>query len=1117
MMPPVTLPMKFQVAGGGYYPHAVGYEYDAAGRRSKLIYPDGSFVTYAYNANGWLTNISDGGMKHKKQSIWGKRLLAFRGWRARILFIKVGLSASLFRSVFPRMKTSCFVVALLAFGIAGIPAAQTSTAAANAAKPGPTGVPDPTAYRVIDAGANHRVWQNETYEKSPDGQVYTHIHTFKELCSGLNFLKAGQWVESKEQIEVLPQGGAAAVQGQHQAYFPSDIYNGFIELVTPDGQHLKSQPLGLSYDDGNNTVFIAVLTNSIGQLVGSNQVIYPDAFTGFKADLVYTYTKAGFEQDVILRAQPPTPESLGLNPATARLQVLTEFFSPPQPAIQARKLAAQAGLSLTDQSLGFGAMQMVPGRAFLLGNNAVDSGAQAGKQWLLLDERQFLVEEVPVDAIADELATLPLTAMQSGSSKASHMAFRHLALPPQRLVKNTSKTMMLAKAGLPAQGFVLDYQTVNTSLTNYTFQGDTTYYISGPFYSYGTNTFEGGTVIKFATNGSIAIAYGTTSPDINWKAGAYRPVIFTAKDDNTVGENVGSGNPTGYYGNPMLALNDFSPQAPLIGLRMSYAKTAIQSGGASANIYDAQFINCQNGLILGGANVFLGNALFANTKTNFIFQGGSTVNAQNATFNGSAFLASAQTYQASNYITLTNCILANVTNLVSGLLVTTNGSYNGFYNTPNFGSTTVPTYIYPFQTVGSGSYYLTNGCNFFNQGTTNIDATLLAGFKQRTTYPPIVYANQTISVPLTLSPQAQRDTNASDLGYHYDPLDYVFGGVTASSNLTFTAGTAVGWFNSPGGIYVPNDVTIAFQGTVTAPCMLAKYTTVQECAGGWTAAGATAAILGTGNYINADHSAQITANFTHGAMLSGGPSSFRDYTTTVTVRANNCEFWNGGEGGYGIKLYLTNCLLDRCSVGVQAASSGDSALVMRNCTIRGRSMLTTHWSGSTWPTWIQNCAFDGTDLSQMDNPSGGNTNILYCNYNAFLQGANRLPMLGTNDVIVTNSFNWQTGPLGYFYEPTNSPLINHGSTTADQVGLYHFTTQTNQTKEANSIVDVGYHYVAVDANGNPLDIDGDGPPDYLEDSNGNGIYDAGDLGNWLISLFNGLTTANGLQVFTPLK
>ena len=256
------------------------------------------------------------------------------------------------------------------------------------------------------------------------------------------------------------------MQGQHQAYFPGDIYNGFIELVTPDGQHLKSRPLGLSYDDGNNTVFIAVLTNSIGQLVGSNQVIYPDAFTrftGFKADLVYTYTKAGFEQDIVLRAQPPTPESLGLNPATARLQVLTEFFSPPQPAIQARELAAQAGLSLTDQSLGFGAMQMVPGRAFLLGNKAVDSGAQVGKQWLLLDGRQFLVEEVPVDAIAGGLAGKHNRKTQKLIAPRSGCCF-NTGVPNNHILIQTNQNIMKQPSSLRC-GLALAFATALFSVT----------------------------------------------------------------------------------------------------------------------------------------------------------------------------------------------------------------------------------------------------------------------------------------------------------------------------------------------------------------------------------------------------------------------------------------------------------------------------------------------------------------------------------------------------------------------------------------------------------------------------------------------------------------------------
>jgi len=54
-------------------------------------------------------------------------------------------------------------------------------------------------------------------------------------------------------------------------------------------------------------------------------------------------------------------------------------------------------------------------------------------------------------------------------------------------------------------------------------------------------------------------------------------------------------------------------------------------------------------------------------------------------------------------------------------------------------------------------------------------------------------------------------------------------------------------------------------------------------------------------------------------------------------------------------------------------------------------------------------------------------------------------------------------------------------------------------KETNSIVDIGYHYVAVDTNGIPLDSNGDGIPDYLQDANGNGLVDAGET-NWGLAI-----------------
>ena len=56
--------------------------------------------------------------------------------------------------------------------------------------------------------------------------------------------------------------------------------------------------------------------------------------------------------------------------------------------------------------------------------------------------------------------------------------------------------MRLANTESASKGLVLDYITLNSSQTNYTFQGDTTYYISGSLNLFGTNIFEGGSVIK---------------------------------------------------------------------------------------------------------------------------------------------------------------------------------------------------------------------------------------------------------------------------------------------------------------------------------------------------------------------------------------------------------------------------------------------------------------------------------------------------------------------------------------------------------------------------------------------------------------------------------------------
>src|SRR5256885_385511 len=112
---------------------------------------------------------------------------------------------------------------------------------------------------------------------------------------------------------------------------------------------------------------------------------------------------------------------------------------------------------------------------------------------------------------------------------------------------------------------------------------------------------------------------------------------------------------------------------------------------------------------------------------------------------------------------------------------------------------------------------------------------------------------------------------------------------------------------------------------------------------------------------------------------------------------------------------------------------------------------------------------------------------------------NRFYPTNANDQILTN-FAYKTGTLGGFYQATNSVLLNIGSRNATNAGLYHYTVTTNfvngqHVKETNSVVDIGFHYVAVDTNGVPIDTDGDTLPDYLEARNGNGSFDPGES-NW---------------------
>ena len=978
-------------------------------------------------------------------------------------------------------------------------------------------VPPPTPPTVIHRDANERVWEQTTYTRSHSGKTISQIHHYTELGNGICYWDGSKWLDSQEEINILPDGSAEAVNGQHQAYWPVDIYNGTVRLVTREGKTLDSRPIGLAYDDGTSTVLIGELTNSVGELVSSNQVMYPNAFVGLDADLLYTYRKSGLEQDVIFRKQPPAPKHFGFNSASTRLQLVTEFFNAPVPVQSEGAVNPRDGLQ--DTTLAFGTMKFNHGSAFLADARSLDK-IPVYKSWVVSDGRTLLIEQLPYSRISPKLATLPSgVAMGPADSILRKVSAKRL-LPPMHLAETTTKTTELAKADLKQRpGVVLDYVTIDSGQVNFTFQGDTTYYVSGDAVFSGTTTIEGGSVIKLNGNGLVEI-----NGPIDCETTAYKPCTFTSFNDNGIGEpiwGVSSGSPNF---EDVWNYLQFDPtnSVTLYDLSFRYATVAVAQWNAPASFVNLRDCQCYDVVVpVFGYEIGVYNALFGTSSDEVsaitnqgdaqIFVEGPDLIAENVTADsGYSFIED----DSGATPALTNC------------LVTSEPIYSPYASSPVPASQSfvwLPSPSVPvYQTVGGGNYYLATNSLYRGAGTGNIDPDLRADLAQKTTWPPVVYDATDISSLGSLIPQAPRDTNsAPDIGYHYDALDYLIGGCDLETNLFVTAGTAVGWFNDYDANYIPDAITLndganlTFDGTVTQPCYFTQGGMVQEVGSfdwyndtDWASGAVTFNGSGTPSL-----EPELSAAF---AMWTadGHQTLWRDYWASGAGVLKDCEFYNGSMSEYDMQsMDYTNCLFFRIQNDYWDQDYAIS-YVYENCTFYNGCLFSGRYNGlnsyfndaglssSFW--LIENCSFDGTAFAWTDCFNADSTNTLF-DFNAY--NTNNLswqtypypypPTFGTNEIVgpddlMVPNYNWQSSWFGDFYLPPDSQLLHAGSTSAAELGLYHYTVLTNQTIEGDNTVSIGYHYVATDTNGVPLDSNHDGIPDYIEDPNGNGLVDIGE-------------------------
>jgi len=929
-----------------------------------------------------------------------------------------------------------------------------------------TGTAVLTPYQVVAAGPHERVWQSI----SVDANGTTNRHSYTELATGLNFWNpvTRQWEESKEQFYLTKEGYAVATNGQHKLILSPDIASvGAVDLLNPDGVRLVSNPMGLSFADtvtGKN-VLIAQVTNCLGELASDNSVVYGRAFDAVRAGIRMTYTRSGFAQDVILYQQLPSPSEWGLDPASTRIEMWTEVLG------EAVSQTSQID-STGDRMLDFGMTRIGHGVAYLLNGQMMDQ-VDLEKSWVETDDRHFIVESVSYAAVKPLLDKLQASVGQSKWTETAqgkaHASRNELARTFPRRAK--LKEMASIQRGQMSQetGLLLDYQTINTSQTNYVFKGDTTYWLSGNVALFGTNTtFEAGAILK-STNG-VSL---TVNTPIAWLGTMWRPVVLTSKDDTSCGDTI-----TGATGSP--GSNVYAATALAVGvtntvtiqhLRVANAQTAISFVGGSGHVIrHAQLVACQKGVAATNTDFSVGNALFWNVLTNFT-GATSTGRVEHMTADTAIYL----NQNIGTNLFLTNCLLVNVTNT---------GSYSGLGNAVTTSGTV-------FQTVGEGFHYLRDG-TYRDAGTTNISASLATDLGKMTTFPPLILTNA-ITTATTWSPQAQRDTDTPDLGYHYYPLDFLINNVANSSTLTLTNGVAVGVYGDYGVIIQGGN--LYSQGSPVNLNVLTRYQTVQE----------QPATLGGRSGLALINLATTAATITQlrftdcpalGLASTGtGGRDLLDNNSYMsgTFILRDCQLRGSAINIYQINasgtltLSLTNNLMERGSFYANRSAAALLIVNLRN-NLFWRSALNLQYnSWATNPTWnIQDNLFDNCSISE-----GGTNYQSYIgnSYNGYV-ATTPLVNSGGNDKSVT-TFSYATGTLGPWYQSSTN-MIDAGSRTADLAGVYHYTTQTSQVKEANTIVDLGFHYVATDASGNPLDTDGDGFPDWQEDSNGNGVVDSGE-------------------------
>lgn len=1004
---------------------------------------------------------------------------------------------------------------------------------------------------VVERSAHEQQVQYTT-TRVEDGTEVTSTNSYVQLQTGLNRWdeQSREFVPASAEIEMV-NGHGVIRNAQYRAIFSRNVNEptGLVDLFTPDGERLVTQPIGiaLTESDTGKSVFLAELKNSEAVLFDPHTLIYPNAFDQFNASVAIRSHLHGIESDIILEEKIDRAllAEFGINPEMARIEVWHQVLTKPDAAVESAWLRRLSNDADQDHTVHLNKMVIGPGNAFSIGapesRLGRDGGIPVAKEWTTIDGLDFLIERVPfleaeeeLKALADPLEarvidkarlddaftkmkrkekgesvasvpghdlvklnlpsdilkrTRPLSVAAYAPSRKPNESGRDLPKPSGQVLAHANSAARSADPFTSLKGFLIDFSVLLTGQSDYTLRGDTTYWVTGDVSLSGKTVLEGGAVVKF-TNYTAVNPVLKILDEFECNTSPYNVAIFTAEDDNTVGETIASstGVPltSTFYSWFNLWFRSANTAPVMVhDIQSRYSHVGIGfDRPVTPQVWNVQIYNCYRGLDISHLGIYSTNLIVRNVlmhKTRYAFNSGSAtgavIHAEQLTVNSAKELFLASTNNGCS-LRITNSILCNVT------------------NQPSFGIVSNTVYVVQpsaFTTVGRGNHYLLDS-TYRNLGNTNISSEAFQILRQTTTYPPLHLTNDFIS-DTSLHPVVQRDVDLPDVGYHYAPLDYLMGerNVT-NATLTLTNGVSVGLYGT-NGLLLRNGSKLHSTGRPDAMNILVRYQSVQEDPA--TSFGATSAGTMSLVYVTApstDPEVQFRFSRANVIAASDGQRHFiRGYIAGERIQnfairdcslANTYHYHDASVGGGGATIdFLNNIFLRSEMTFYQASGYYPLTLGFRNNLMRNGSIYFAYQ--------ITNSAWTVTD-NLFGNVSLSTSGSMFT---ATHNGYHNTSLLGSSYKTVA-VLDFMTGQLGQHYYPTSGTnlysLVNFGSRNSTNAGLYHFTTFAAGTKETNSVVDIGFHYAATNGGEIPADSDADGSPDYFEDTDGDGAVDTGE-------------------------